>query len=37
MCFDTEIDPVLFDELLEESRRFVDGCGYRVLSDELPH
>lgn len=27
---------MLFDELLEESRRFVDGSGYRVLSDELP-
>ena len=31
-----EIDPKLFDELLGESKRFVDSCGYRVMSDELP-
>lgn len=43
MRFDTtlpyplpEIDPVLFGELLGESKRFVDSFDYRVLSDELP-
>lgn len=31
-----EVDRQLFDELLGESERFVDNCGYRVMSDELP-
>ena len=31
-----EIDPELFDELLSESKRFVDSCDCRVMSDELP-
>ena len=43
MRFDTalphplpEIDPALFDELLAESKRFVDSLDCRVQSDELP-
>lgn len=31
-----EVDPELFDELLSESKRFVDSFDCRVMSDELP-